>query len=271
MRWNLIFLGLAVFALFWQFAPAIAKNLGIDMATELGPILSYLLIIGAVVGVSLVIWGFFPDIFKYPSAFVILFVLAGAVLGGLGARAYLRYREVAKQTAEPPADKTSNITWSFDTDSRFYFLAMVGGKGQEPWVDSFQAHGRNNLDGPISHVSGFVRSDVTNAQFPIRFVIGGQRVLPEDTIGIPRKAEFDIASEPFPSSDPRRRDTGLTVSRFLDEFATFTFVFEYDGKKFERHFTNEKIWNQIAEFQRASQTSVPSVVPKKPTSRTEGQ
>lgn len=270
MRWNLIFLGLAVFGFVLQYAPAIAKNLGINMPPWLSAVLSYFGIVVAFVGIFLVFLGFVPGIIKNHIAFVASFTLAGAVLSGLGAWVYLRYREVVKQTAEPPADKTGDITWSFDTDPGVHFLAMVGGQGQEPWVDSFQAHGRNNLDEPISRVSGFVRSDVTNAQFPIRFVIGGQRVPPEDTSGIPRKAEFVIASDPFPSSDRRRRDTGLTASRFLVEFATFTFVFEYDGKKFVRHFTNEEIWNQVAAFQRASQTSVPSVIPKKPTSRTEG-
>lgn len=267
MRGNLINIGLFVYGIVSQFFPAILKNLGINVPPWLATVLSYFGIVALFLGIFLV----FPDIIKYPSAFVTLCVLAGAVLGGLGGWVYLRHREVTKQTAEPPADKTDDITWSFDTDAGFYFLAMVGGKGQEPWVDSFQAHGRNNMDEPISRVSGFIRSDVTNAEFPIRFVIGGQRVPLEDTIGIPRKTEFDIASKPFPSSDPRRRGTGLTASRFLDEFATFTFVFEYDGKKFRRHFSNEEIWKQITAFQRASQTSVPSVVPKKPTSRTEGK
>lgn len=271
MRWNLIFLGLTVLGIVLTFAQNIAKNLGINMPQWLAILLSYFGIAVAFVMLSLVFLGFFPGIVKNHIWFVALFTLVGAVCGGFGAWVYLRHREVTKQTAEPPADKTDDITWSFDTDAEFYFLAMVGGKGQEPWVDSFQSHGRNNMDGPISRVSGFIRSDVTNAEFPIRFVIGGQRVPPEDTIGIPRKTEFDIASEPFPSSDPRRRGTGLTASRFLDEFATFTFVFEYDGKKFKRHFTNEEIWNQIVKFQRTTQISVPTVMPRKPPSQTEGQ
>lgn len=151
---------------------------------------------------------------------------------------------------------TEDITWDFD-----HVLGLVGGGGQETRVVSFQARGRNNLDEPILHVSGSIRSDVTNAQFPIRFVINGRRVPPESTNGIPRNAEFEISSAPFPSNNPPNE--GVTLSRFLIDFATFTFVFEYDGKRFVRHFTNDEIWRQAEAFQRSlAGTPQPRVTPK---------
>lgn len=110
MRWNLIFLGLAVFGFVLQYAPAIAKNLGINMPPWLAAVLSYFGIAVAFVGLSLVFLGFFPGIIKNHIAFVASFTLAGAVLSGVGAWVYLRYREVVKQTTEPPADKTGDIT-----------------------------------------------------------------------------------------------------------------------------------------------------------------
>jgi hypothetical protein len=271
MHWNPVFLGVAVLAVLLPFAPSIPRNLGVDMPSKLALILSYLWFVGLIGAISLVIVGVFPTILKRPIAGIFFSALVGAALFGSGTWVYFRYQQNAKQAAEPPVQKTGDITWSFDADPRVHFLAMAGGQGQESWVDSFQAHGQNNLNEPIARVSGFVRSDVTNAQFPIRFVLGGQRVPPEDTRGIPLNAEFDIASEPFPSSDRRRRDTGLTASAFLVEFATFTFVFEYDGKRFVRHFTNEEIRKQIDVFQRASQTSTPSVMRRQPTPGTEEQ
>jgi hypothetical protein len=271
MHWNSVFLGVAVLAVLLPFAQGIPKNLGVDMPSKLAFILSYLWFVGFIAGISLVVVGVFPTILKRPFAGVLFSALVGAAFFGSGTWVYFRYQQLHKQAAEPPVRETSDVTWSFDAVPGSYFLGMAGGQGQEPWIDSFQAKGRNNLDEPIAPVSGFVRSDITNAQFLIRFVIGGQRVPPEDTRGIPRNAEFDIASEPFPSSDRRRRDTGLTASVFLVEFATFTFVFEYDGKRFVRHFTNEEIRKQVEAFQRASQTSVPSVMRRQPTSGTEGQ
>lgn len=153
MRWNLIFLGLTVLGIVLTFAQNIAKNLGINMPQWLAILLSYFGIAVAFVMLSLVFLGFFPGIVKNHIWFVALFTLVGAVCGGFGAWVYLRHREVTKQTVEPLADKTDDITWSFDADAEFYFLAMVGGKGQEPWVDSFQAHGKNNMDEPVARTA----------------------------------------------------------------------------------------------------------------------
>jgi hypothetical protein len=94
-------------------------------------------------------------------------------------------------------------------------------------------------------------------------------VRPEDAIGIPRKAEFTIASEPFPTNDPQRYSAGLNASKFLVEFATLTFVFQYDNKRLVRHFTNEEIWKTVEAFRRVSLgfpplESPPSGPPKKP-------
>ncbi len=140
---------------------------------------------------------------------------------------------------------------------------MTGRGGQDVWVTSFQLHGRNNLDAPIRHVSGLWRSDVTNEEFPIRFVINGQRVRPEETNGIPRKAEFDITSDSLPPSDPARE--GIAATRFLRDFASFTLEFEYDGKPFVHHFTNEEIEKQLNAFRHTSLQTAPPTVTQKNT------
>jgi hypothetical protein len=125
---------------------------------------------------------------------------------------------------------TPDITWNFDN-----FLGTIGSEGKEPKVLSFQAHGRNNLDEPILHVGGFLRSDVTNIQFPIQFVVNGEAVPPDNTNGIPRKTEFDVTTGPL-------RNDPIPASKFLLDFAGLTFVFKYDGKIFQRHFTQDDIW-----------------------------
>ncbi|SRR5713101_1013112 len=180
-------------------------------------------------------------------------VMTGLIVGCLGAGA----AALLISTSRPRGD----IAWNFEAAKPLqYFLAMVGGAGEESWVLGFQATGQNNMEGPISHVSGFIRSDITNAQFPMRLDVDGRLVRPEETRGIPRGAQFVVGSERFPSPDRSRRDEGMPASRFLVEFATFTFVFEYDGREFVRHFSNEEIRAVIGAFDRATQRSEPRVM-----------
>ena len=169
-------------------------------------------------------------------------------------------------SAERPGP-ISDISWNFDHQEKgqVYFLGLAGGGGYESRVISFQATGRNNLDEPILHARGLIRSDVTNTEFPVFFVIDGVRVAPEDTNGIPRKTGFTIASAPFPPRLPPRKGDpeGMPISRFVIDFAEFTFIFEYDGKKFVRHFATEEVRQQIAQFEAATAPKRPPGVTRR--------
>jgi hypothetical protein len=133
--------------------------------------------------------------------------------------------------------------------------------GEEPWIIGFQARGHNDTDGPITKIDGLIRSDINNAEFPVNFVIGGQRVRPDETNGIPRDADFDIASDPFPSVDAKN-SAGMPRERFLSEFVKFTFEFNYDGRKYVRHFSREESEQHIARFMSDIQKNTPRAIPQ---------
>lgn len=149
----------------------------------------------------------------------------------------------------------SDITWNFDTEEgRFSFLAVgaVPGVVSEPLVYWFQAHGKNNLDDPILHFSGFVRSDTTNESFPIFLARDNKLLRPEETLGIPRKADFDLTAKPFPSNHPEGYGSGINATTFLRQYPELTFVFEYDGKKYVKHFNKKDIWTDVENFRKQS-------------------
>lgn len=153
------------------------------------------------------------------------------------------------------SQSTNDITWNFEKEEgRFAFLAMqtVPGVVSEPLIIGFQAHGKNNLEDPIIHFSGFIRSDTTNETFPIFLARDNRFLRPEETLGIPRKAEFDLHAT-FPSNHPERYSgEGMNASAFLRQYPELTFVFEYEGKKYTKHFDKKDIWAAVENFRKES-------------------
>jgi len=110
-------------------------------------------------------------------------------------------------------------------------------------ISQFQLKGRNNSKKPIEHVGGYIRSDKTNRKIPL--LLEGRP--PEETHGIPGKCEFWVRVI-FPNSHGTME--GYTIEDFWMHFGEFTFVFEYDGKKYEKQFTRkaiEKLINKLKE------------------------
>jgi hypothetical protein len=151
------------------------------------------------------------------------------------------HKTPALQPAPPPRKSHDDVTWDFD-----HFLGMAGGGGFETRITGFNVHGTNNRDEPIIHVTGFWRSDLNNTTVPIRLVVGGQRVPPEDSTGIPRKSAFDITSAELPTTTPQR--DGIPESQFYSVFGPFTLELEYDGKRLAHHFTTDDILKQLNAF-----------------------
>lgn len=148
----------------------------------------------------------------------------------------------------------SPITWDFD-----HVLGIAGGGGQEAIISRFQVHGKNNQDRPIIHISGVWRSDLNGRTLPIEFAVDGQMVAPEETNGIPRKAEFNIYSAQLPSTDPPRE--GTVESKFFSVFGPFTLELTYDGRSLVRHFTSEHLLKELDDFRAnlVNQSQPPSV------------
>ncbi len=165
-----------------------------------------------------------------------------------------------RRNADSAITNTGRIVWNFDQAARgdAYFLNMNRLNDQEIRIIGFGAHGRNNSRDPISEFSGFMRSDLTNAQLPI-YLLEQENdtpgrpnfmpplvvpTLPQETFGIPPLADFDIVTHNKPYIESGK--DGVTIQKFLNEFGSFTVVLKYDGTAIERHFSTEEIKKQIS-------------------------
>jgi len=160
---------------------------------------------------------------------------------------------------------TGRIVWNFEQTARGagWFLTLQRTNDQEIRFINFGAHGKNTSTDPITQFSGYVRSDLTNAQLPIYLLAQNAGAtaalacfanpwiptLPEDTFGIPPLADFDITT--FDKFFIVSGKDGIPISSFLNNFGAFTVVLEYDGMTFQRHFSIEEIKRQIDLFERS--------------------
>lgn len=216
--------------------------------------------------------------FHMPSIFIVIglvgLIAVGVAIGGLLARIGTR------NEPETRIQTTGRIIWSFDQPGDFYFFGITRLNDQEPRIVGFQAHGKNTSADPISEFSGYMRSDLTNAQRPILLMAQEPTAdpsrpsfirplliptLPEQTYGIPGLADFDIVT--FDKSSAQTGVDGEPASQFMRDFGPFTIVLSYDGKTLERHFTIEQIKAQLALFEKQlyPQTGSTPRVTRKPT------
>lgn len=208
-----------------------------------------------------------------------LILIAIGLCGALGLGIAIGGLLIRWPAAVAGAPATGRITWSFDQPGDNYFLAMSRLNDQEIRVAGFQAHGKNTSPDPITEFSGYIRSDLTNAERPIYLQAQDQTDInrppfmvpvmvptsPDQTYGIPGLADFDIATfeKPFIETGV----DGEPVSQFLRDFGPFTLVLKYDGKTIERHFTSDQIKAQVALLDKQSGAHLANVprVTRKPT------
>jgi hypothetical protein len=160
------------------------------------------------------------------------------------------------------------IAWNIEQAAQgsAYFLNMMKTFGKELRILGFQAHGRNISTDPISHLSGYIRSDLTNAQIPIYlqaqdadqtkihacFPHPWIPTAPDETYGIPGFAEFDIGTYEKPFVEISLTEgvkEGVTAADFLATFVPFTVVLEYDGGNIKRKFSRTEVEQQFTIFE----------------------
>lgn len=173
-----------------------------------------------------------------------------------------------------------NIVWNFEQTARGagYFLNMQKRSDQnEIRVTGFGAHGKNISSLPIESFKGRLRSDLTNAEIPL-YVLAQEPdeqklkiclahpfipTLPQQTFGIPAFADFDIVT--FEKPVTLAGVDGVPLSKFMHDFVPFTIFLEYDGTKYERHFTKEEVLKQVSVFENTlDPQNVPRVM-RRPT------
>jgi hypothetical protein len=148
---------------------------------------------------------------------------------------------IAVQLVEPAKsapDSSADITWNFDTPSSepVNFLGW-GGPGPNTLIYAFQAEGKSK-DTPIKNINGFVRIDALsshgNQEFPIT-VKASMRDLP---YGVPQNSTFMVQA--------MINQGGIPFDVFYKEYAPLTFIFDYNGKRYERHFSRDEIKKLLA-------------------------
>ena len=185
------------------------------------------------------------------------------------------YQRLIPAGASPQT--TGRIVWNIDQAAQggAYFLNMTRLGDQEIQVLGFQAHGKNNSDDPISQITGFMRSDLTNAQIPIYlhaqdpdesktlacFPHPWIPTLPEQTFGVPSLADFDIGTYDKPFAEYGK--DGIPLTQFINTFVPFTVSLEYDGQEYQWRFSKNEINRQVEIFEKAlNPLSNPHVIRK---------
>jgi hypothetical protein len=127
-----------------------------------------------------------------------------------------------------------------------HFLALAGSLDQVA-VIGFQATGANLSKRPIAEISGYAQSNMTNERFPMFMVVNRELTKPEDTYGIPPNTKSQISC-PFTLGNPAV--DRIPVERFLVDFTEIIFVFNYDGKTYQRRFIENEIEQQVMRSRR---------------------
>jgi hypothetical protein len=188
---------------------------------------------------------------------LVTFVMAFAYL--VGPSVYKR------ATASSDNAQVGNVIWNFEQTARGlgYFLTLQRVNGQEIRFINFGAHGKNISNSPIYQFSGYLQSDLTNARLQIYLLAQNAEAattlacfahpwiptLPEETFSIPPLADFEITT--FDKAFIEAGKDGMPISIFWNNFGPFMLVLEYDGVRFQRHFSKEEIQRQLDMFEKS--------------------
>jgi hypothetical protein len=144
------------------------------------------------------------------------------------------------------------IQWDFSG----YFLGMSAVEGKNIHISSFQARGYNRTKRHFYHVNGYLESNINGQRVPLLL----ESMPPEQTNGIPPGCNFWIRAIFRDTSAPRE---GIEAENFLKRFSDFTFVIEFDGKKYHKRFPHKVVAKQIASFWEESNPIPTPAVTKK--------
>jgi hypothetical protein len=201
----------------------------------------------------------------------------GVLFLGIAIGALWRGTLVAEATTTTTvAPKTGRIIWNFEQqlNGTANFLNLNRLNQEEIRVIGYGVHGRNTSTDPVTEISGYIRSDLTNARLPVLLMAQDPNAptipnpfqppeiptKPEETYGIPGLAEFDIVT--FENTTVQSGVDGIPASQFLRDFGAFTVVLEYDGIKIEQKFTSDIVKAAITKFEKTAnpeRTTAPRV------------
>ena len=195
---------------------------------------------------SMLMSAFAPDAF--PEWSRVLLFWAGVVLALVGIVAAAWHFRPSRQALKALIPSRS-FTWHSSSNGEpERWLGMSRNHHDPIMVRGLQLSAKNRGH-PIKEISGCVRSGITNQEFPMYLIIGGDPIPPNQTHGIPRGADFQIFV-PFGPSETSW--PGIKASEFLQNWSEFEFLMNYDGKRYSRRFSRKEVKNQIDWFEKVS-------------------
>jgi len=148
-----------------------------------------------------------------------------------------------------------------DTNQRFISCSLSNGKFNH--IISFVFHGKNKSSKPIIHVSGFLRSNITNETHPVYLHDNekGKSVLPTNTNGIPPKCDDVTLVVPFVITQDGESDhnSGIPLEAFLATFLDSTLTLKLDDKVYTYRIPERKVRKVLEAIER---DNIPPVKPR---------
>lgn len=146
-----------------------------------------------------------------------------------------------------------------DTNRRFISCSLNDGKFN--LINNFIFYGKNKSQKPITRVSGYLRSNITNETYPIYMTGDGKCVLPNETNGIPPKCDDVAIIVPFVIADNGEVNLnyGIGLETFLATLVDSTLTLELDGKISTYRIPERKVRNELEAIEKEHN---PPVKPK---------
>jgi hypothetical protein len=150
----------------------------------------------------------------------------------------------ATSNQSAPSLKVSDFEWGFERYPGYDFIGMSAAPDGQILVQQFQAQGFNRTNDPIVNISGVVRSDRTNKEFPILYNLADGKLRTSAEIDpIPVNAIVDARA--YLSDDQKP----IPLKQFLSQVVPFTFIIQYDGKSYRHTFTLSDIEPRIQRYE----------------------
>lgn len=153
---------------------------------------------------------------------------------------------------------SSPIVWTFG-DGPHPVLGMRGGGDARPLISRLQITGTNSSDSPLMGIDGYVRSNVTNREYPLYFQSNGRFIRTIDTNGVPPHTDFMIIA-PFADDPEKFEALQIPATKFMAEFGDLTLSIHWDGGQYTHHFPRAELEGAIDNFERSLRVPIASEI-----------
>ena len=146
-------------------------------------------------------------------------------------------------------------------NSKSFIGGSLARDGTWVHISGFIFYAVNKSRRPITHVDGFLRSNITNQTFPVYLVDSyGNNIHPSESNGIPPRSKdipIFVAFVLDENGEPDKK-RGIDLNTLLSTLRDSTLVLSLDGKSFQHHISERKV---RAELEARQKQQLPTVAP----------